>query len=325
MTTASIFTSLFTLLAVGAAVLLARAITRPLQALATAADAIARGDFGAQVDVRTGDELGGLARSFNAMAQSLARSRTTLEEYSRALEEKVLELERANHLKSEFLATISHELRTPLNVIIGYVEMLGAIQRYSRLQLDLITDILDFSRLSSGHISFHVERFELEPLLTEIRALYAARLASTRVQLDVVVAADLPPLESDRIKLQEIVRNLVDNAIKFTEDGVVSVTGQPGETSGWLRIEVADTGAGMPPEDLEYIFDAFHQVGASSTRGTGGVGLGLSIVKQLVDALGGRVSVTSRVGQGSTFTIDIPHCLPTTRAAHADGEEGMRE
>ena len=337
MTTASIFTSLFTLLAVGAAVLL----TRPLQALATAADAIARGDFGAQVDVRTGDELGGLARSFNAMAQSLARSRTTLEEYSGALEEKVLELERANHLKSEFLATISHELRTPLNVIIGYVEMLaeseggslspdqqemlGAIQRYSRLQLDLITDILDFSRLSSGRISFHVERFELEPLLTEIRALYAARLASTRVQLDVVVAADLPPLESDRIKLQEIVRNLVDNAIKFTEDGVVSVTGQPGETSGWLRIEVADTGAGMPPEDLEYIFDAFHQVGASSTRGTSGVGLGLSIVKQLVEALGGRVSVTSRVGQGSTFTIDIPHCLPTTRAAHADGEEGMRE
>ena len=341
MTTASIFTSLFTLLAVGAAVLLARAITRPLQALATAADAIARGDFGAQVDVRTGDELGGLARSFNAMAQSLARSRTTLEEYSGALEEKVLELERANHLKSEFLATISHELRTPLNVIIGYVEMLaeseggslspdqqemlGAIQRYSRLQLDLITDILDFSRLSSGRISFHVERFELEPLLTEIRALYAARLASTRVQLDVVVAADLPPLESDRIKLQEIVRNLVDNAIKFTEEGVVSVTGQAGETSGWLRIEVADTGAGMPPEDLEYIFDAFHQVGASSTRGTSGVGLGLSIVKQLVEALGGRVSVTSRVGQGSTFTIDIPHCLPTTRAAHADGEEGMRE
>ena len=341
MTTASIFTSLFTLLAVGAALLLARAITRPLQALATAADAIARGDFGAQVDVRTGDELGGLARSFNAMAQSLARSRTTLEEYSGALEEKVLELERANHLKSEFLATISHELRTPLNVIIGYVEMLaeseggslspdqqemlGAIQRYSRLQLDLITDILDFSRLSSGRISFHVERFELEPLLTEIRALYAARLASTRVQLDVVVAADLPPLESDRIKLQEIVRNLVDNAIKFTEEGVVSVTGQAGETSGWLRIEVADTGAGMPPEDLEYIFDAFHQVGASSTRGTGGVGLGLSIVKQLVEALGGRVSVTSRVGQGSTFTIDIPHCLPTTRAAHADGEEGMRE
>ena len=341
MTTASIFTSLFTLLAVGAALLLARAITRPLQALATAADAIARGDFGAQVDVRTGDELGGLARSFNAMAQSLARSRTTLEEYSGALEEKVLELERANHLKSEFLATISHELRTPLNVIIGYVEMLaeseggslspdqqemlGAIQRYSRLQLDLITDILDFSRLSSGRISFHVERFELEPLLTEIRALYAARLASTRVQLDVVVAADLPPLESDRIKLQEIVRNLVDNAIKFTEEGVVSVTGQAGETSGWLRIEVADTGAGMPPEDLEYIFDAFHQVGASSTRGTSGVGLGLSIVKQLVEALGGRVSVTSRVGQGSTFTIDIPHCLPTTRAAHADGEEGMRE
>jgi signal transduction histidine kinase len=341
MTTASIFTSLFTLLAVGAAVLLARAITRPLQALATAADAIARGDFGAQVEVRTSDELGGLARSFNAMAQSLARSRTTLEEYSRALEEKVLELERANHLKSEFLATISHELRTPLNVIIGYGEMLAeseggslspeqhemlaAIQRYTRLQLDLITDILDFSRLSSGRISFHVERFTLDPLLAEIRALYASRLANTRVQLDVVVAEDLPDLETDRIKLQEIIRNLVDNAIKFTEEGVVSVTGQPGTSPEWLRIEVADTGAGMPPGDLEYIFDAFHQVGASSTRGTGGVGLGLSIVKQLVEALGGRVSVTSRVGQGSTFTIDIPYRLPATTAVQAGAEEGLHD
>src|SRR5204863_7038214 len=134
----------------------------------TAADAIARGDFGAQVDVRTGDELGGLARSFNAMAQSLARSRTTLEEYSGALEEKVLELERANHLKSEFLATISHELRTPLNVILGYTEMLaegaggavtpaqaemiGTIDRYSRNQLELITSVLDFPRLSSGRV-----------------------------------------------------------------------------------------------------------------------------------------------------------------------------
>jgi signal transduction histidine kinase len=318
-TAATFSTALFNLLAVLGAVLLARAITRPLHALATAADTIARGDFNARVKVSGRDELGGLARSFNAMVESLARSRT-------ALEEKVSELQKANRLKSEFLATISHELRTPLNVIIGYVEMLaeggggtlsaqqsemlGAIRRYSKLQLDLITNVLDFSRLSSGKISFHVERFALAPLLTEVQALHGARMRNPRLGLVVSVDPDVPALETDRIKLQEIVRNLVDNAVKFTEQGTIKVTARRGEEPGTVTIEVSDTGPGIRPEDVRYIFDPFHQIGESSTRRTGGVGLGLSIVKQLVEALGGTVSVTSRLGEGSTFRVDLPCRLP---------------
>jgi signal transduction histidine kinase len=320
-TAATFSTALFNLLAVLGAVLLARAITRPLHALATAADTIARGDFNARVKVSGRDELGRLARSFNAMVESLARSRT-------ALEEKVSELQKANRLKSEFLATISHELRTPLNVIIGYVEMLaeggsgplttqqaemlGAIRGYSKLQFDLITNVLDFSRLASGKISFHVERFPLAPMLTEVQALHGARMRNPRLGLLVTVDPAVPELETDRIKLQEIVRNLVDNAVKFTEQGKVEVAARPGTEPGTVAIEVSDTGPGIRPEELRYIFDPFHQVGESSTRRTGGVGLGLSIVKQLVEALGGTVSVSSRLGEGSTFRVELPCRLPQT-------------
>src|SRR5437773_238723 len=203
----------------------------PAAAAAAPADAIARGDLHAKVEVPTHDEIGRLARSFNAMVESLTGSRA-------ALEEKVAELERANRLKSEFLATVSHELRTPLNVIIGYAEMLAdgtgghldeeqanmiaAIERYSRLQLDLIANVLDFARLSSGHISFQVERFALAPLLTEIQTLHTGRLRNPRLGLTVTIEPDLPMFETDRVKLQEIVHNLVDNAVKFTEAGRVA-------------------------------------------------------------------------------------------------------
>jgi signal transduction histidine kinase len=321
-TTAGAFTALFSLAAVLGALLLARAITRPLHVLAGAADTIARGDFATRVPVGSRDEVGALATSFNAMVESLADSRMSLEE-------KLAELERANRLKSEFLATISHELRTPLNVIIGYAEMLAegdgrvgpeqremieAIRRYSQLQLDLITSILDFSRLSSGRISFHVRRFALGPVLVEIHALYAARLRGPRVRLTVAVDPRLPQLETDRTKLQEVVRNLVDNAVKFTEDGVIAVSASA-IRSGWVRLEVADTGSGIDDAELHSVFDAFHQIGESSTRRTGGIGLGLSIVKQLVVALGGTISVASRLGEGSTFRVDLPCVLPVNGEA----------
>jgi signal transduction histidine kinase len=124
------------------------------------------------------------------------------------------------------------------------------------------------------------------------------------------------------VKLQEVVHNLVDNAIKFTHAGTIAVSARPAADPEWVTLEVHDTGAGIPPEDLENVFDPFHQSGTSSTRRTGGVGLGLSIVKQLVTALGGTVSVSSRVGEGSTFRVDIPCSLlePGRIPAAAEGE-----
>src|SRR5207244_4216846 len=192
-------------------------------------------------------------------------------------------------------------------------EMIATIDRYSRNQLGLITSVLDFTRLSSGRVSLNVERLALAPLLAEIQALQSARLRSPDVALTVTVEPEVAEIETDRVKIQEIVRNLVDNAVKFTEAGRIAVRAHLAEP-GRVAIDVADSGPGIPAEDIEVMFDAFHQLGASSTRGTGGVGLGLSIVRQLAEALGGSVSATSRLGEGSLFRVLIP-CVAGPEAA----------
>jgi signal transduction histidine kinase len=300
--------------AIGAAVLLARAITGPLAALAAAADAIAAGDLRTTVAVRRHDEIGVLAASFNAMVESLAQSRATLVD-------QVHELERVNRLKSEFVATVSHELRTPLNVMLGYLEMLRddvggpltpgqrelvtAIERYSLLQLDMITDVLDFSRLASGKVTCRVERFAVHPLLQDVLALHAPRAMERGLGLTLDAPADLPALETDRTKLEEILRNLVGNAVKFTDRGGVTVRARC-RGKERVGIEVADTGCGIDPADLPHVFEPFYQVGSSSTRTTGGVGLGLSIVRQLVTVLGGEVTIESGPGRGTLVRLEIP-------------------
>ncbi|HWP66224.1 MAG TPA: ATP-binding protein [Candidatus Limnocylindria bacterium] len=324
LTTAVVLTLGVLLAAVVAAVALARAITGPLAALAAAADHIGRGDLDASVRVSTRDEIGTLAASFNHMVERLAQSRA-------ALVDKVHELERVNRLKSEFVATVSHELRTPLNVILGYLEMLSegaegpltpgqralvaTIEHYSLLQLALVTDVLDFSRLASGKVALHVERFELRPLLDEITGGAATRAAGNGVRLVTDVAADLPALETDRLKLQEVIRNLVDNALKFTPAGAVIVTAQLVEDGERVAIEVRDTGVGIDPEDVPHVFEPFYQGGRSSTRSTGGVGLGLSIAQQRVALLGGEISVSSTLGTGSTFRVVVPVRPPSGVAA----------
>src|SRR5262249_3940574 len=196
----------FMAMGAAAAWIVARAMTRPLAALARATESVAAGDFSARVDVHRHDEIGTVAAAFNAMAESLERSH-------RSLEDKVNELERANHLKSEFLATVSHELRTPLNVIIGHTEMLDegglnvderrelvtTIRRYAELQLDLVTSVLDFERLAAGGITCRVETFTIAPLIDDVLTLQTAR-TRPGVQLVAQVAPDCPALVTDRIK-----------------------------------------------------------------------------------------------------------------------------
>jgi signal transduction histidine kinase len=317
--TSTLLTILFMVSGALAAWAVARAMTRPLAELERATGAVATGDFSARVVVRRDDELGTVGTAFNLMAESLARSH-------RALEDKVRELERANHLKSEFLATVSHELRTPLNVIIGHSEMLddaalgsaeharlvATVRRYAELQLDLVTSVLDFERLAAGGITCRPEPFALGPLVDDVLALQVARVRPG-VQLLAHVAPDTPALETDRLKVHQILRNLVDNAVKFTESGRIAIEAAPSTRAGFVRIAVTDTGPGVAAEDLPYIFEAFHQLGPSSTRRTNGVGLGLSIVQRLVAVLGGEIGVSSEIGWGSTFRIDLPCRLPDDR------------
>lgn len=340
----AVFAALVICFGVVGSVVFATVATRPLRTLVQGADAIARGEA-ARVDLRTGDEVEELATSFNMMVDNVAQVRAQFAEHRRTLEEQVgartarletlnRELQEANHLKSEFLATVSHELRTPLNVILGYCEMLAddpagtlsdeqrqliaAVQRYSKLQLDLITNVLDFSRLTSGKVSLHLERFELAPLLVDVQNLYKQRLTQSSVELRLLVDADVPELHTDRIKLQEVIRNLVENALKFTQRGRVTVAAHRSLTPDWITIEITDTGPGIAPEELPHIFEAFHQAGEVNTRGTSGVGLGLSIAKQLVEALCGTIGVSSQVGTGSSFRLEIP-----CRLSVADATEDL--
>jgi signal transduction histidine kinase len=230
---------------------------------------------------------------------------------------------RANAAKSEFLATVSHELRTPLNIIVGYTDLLmeeafdteeerrGALQRVSqqsRNLLDLIQSMLDLNRLEAGGIALVIEEFTLESLLERLRSSLPANWGKPGVDLRWKLSDGRARLRSDRGKIESVLRNLIHNALKYTEQGSVSVSADV-ETRR-VRFAVTDTGQGIAEADLGQIFDMFVQGNSGPPRG-GGVGLGLYIVSRLTRALGGEVAVESRLGEGSRFTVTIPLAAPS--------------
>jgi len=227
--------------------------------------------------------------------------------------------EAANRVKSEFLATMSHELRTPLSVILGYgsllVEgMLGSlseeqshslrrINNSARELLDLITAILDVSRLEAGRLPMEIKIVEVPTLLEEIKAETEAERERVDLIYTWTIQGDLPPLYTDRDKLKIVLKNLIRNAVKFTKEGSVTVEAQG--LCGGIEVRVIDTGIGIPVEALELIFEPFRQVGTVSSGGRG-IGLGLHIVKRLLALLGGTIRVESKLGAGSTFRVWMP-------------------
>jgi PAS domain S-box-containing protein len=228
--------------------------------------------------------------------------------------------EAADRLKSEFLATMSHELRTPLNVILGYVELLveggfgavtaaqGAVLRRleqnTRVLCELISMVLDLNRLEAGRLPLDVKGVELGALLEEIRAEMQGLCEQSGLSFRWQVEAALPVVQTDPGKLKVIVKNLVGNAIKFTPRGRVTVRAQA-QPAG-VEIGVSDTGIGIAPEAQALIFEPFRQVDSAATRRYAGSGLGLHIVKRLLEVLGGTVSVQSALGHGSTFRVWLP-------------------
>jgi len=251
------------------------------------------------------------------IAGGLAQTASLVLENARLVED----LKRANRLKSEFVATMSHELRTPLNIIMGYNDLLleevfGSLtpeqadslqymERSSCELLELITATLDLSRLETGRLTLDVAVIHLPDLLHEIDVeTREAREEKPRVAFSWQIAPGLPPLQTDRVKLKIALKNLISNALKFTDDG--SVTVSVAADDGGVAISVADTGIGIAAEAQEIIFEPFRQVDSSLTRVYGGVGLGLYVVRRLLDMLGGTISVDSEVGRGSTFRVWIP-------------------
>jgi signal transduction histidine kinase len=230
----------------------------------------------------------------------------------------------ADRVKTEFLATVSHELRTPLTSLLGYVELLidgsyglvsddqrkalGRVRSASEVLQHAISRMLDASRIEFGHEKLHCEEFELAALFDDMRPEFTPR---PNVALHWPPATGVPALRTDSDKLRTILRNLVENALKYTPNGLVTVDARWVRQSDDVEIRVADTGIGIATEELDSVFEAFSQ---GSNRDDprekrGGVGLGLYIVQRLANRLGGEVAVAAKIGAGSTFTLRIPRLL----------------
>lgn len=276
-----------------------------------------------------------LIRDISARKQAEDRLRAIQEQYTTELAAKNLQLEarnrdveRANRLKSEFLASMSHELRTPLHTIIGFSELLteelegplapkqkrfmGHILQDSRHLLELINDILDLSKIEAGRLELQLSAFEFEACLDDVLA--GIRQQAALKNISVAIQNSFHEiLFADRVRTKEILYNLLSNAVKFTPDGG-SVWVESAASDGFLTVTVADTGIGIPPEEHKTVFEKFYQVG-STTKGTReGTGLGLPITQKLVELHGGRIWLNSEPGKGSRFTFTLPIGGPQSRA-----------
>jgi PAS domain S-box-containing protein len=232
----------------------------------------------------------------------------------------------ANRAKSEFLATMSHELRTPLNAVLGYTQLflsdafgsLTADQLYglrrvddnAQALLDLISSVLDLSRLEEGRLPLDLRETQVGAVLQEVQAETRGLQEQTPLQFVWESEAALPVLYTDPGKLKIVLKNLVGNAVKFTPSGSITVAARGAE--GGVEFRVTDTGIGIPPEALGAIFEPFRQLEHAVTRQNGGTGLGLHIVQRLLEMLGGTITVESEVGQGSTFRVWLPYASTLT-------------
>ena len=277
-------------------ILLARAISRPVRELTAATRVVAEGDLGHQVAVRSKDDLGGLARSFNQMSADLAHS---------------------TMLRRQMTADIAHDLRTPLSIILGYTEALsdgklrGTPEMYEAMHGEaqhlqrLIDDLRTLSLADAGELSLTKVRVAPHTLLERTAAAHAVGTVQRDIALQVTAAADLPPIDVDPGRMAQVLGNLVDNALRHTEPGG-QITLAAESDGRAVHLRVRDSGAGILPEDLPYVFERFYRGDEARQQQDGASGLGLAIARSLVEAHGGSISVESTVGEGSSFTIELP-------------------
>lgn len=260
-----------------------------------------------------------IIRDTSERKQAEDRFRELQQVYTRELESRNREVERANQLKSEFLASMSHELRTPLHTIIGFTELLAEelegplnekqqrfmdhIHKDSLHLLTLINDILDISKIESGRIELRRETFDLGVVLEETLSSVRPQAAAKSIAIE--TSLSIPSVVfADRMRVKQVLFNLLSNALKFTpEGGKVRVEGALRD--GFVEISVSDTGIGIPKDQHQAVFDKFHQVGATTKGVREGTGLGLAISKALVEEHGGRIWLESELGKGSRFTFTI--------------------
>ncbi|MDQ6989523.1 MAG: response regulator [Mariprofundaceae bacterium] len=271
-----------------------------------------------------------LLRGMQLQYQELESYKESLEQQAEVLQARATQLEEATRLKSEFLANMSHELRTPMNSIIGFtkrvlkkagdelspkhIKNLNTVERNAHHLLGLINSLLDLSKIEAGKMDIFAEDFDIAGLLIEVMELTDSLVSNKGIRIHHEVPDEPISIYSDKTKLKQILINLVSNAVKFTDEGGItlhaSLVGSKSEQA--VELQVIDTGTGMEEAALAYIFEAFRQVDGSNTRNHGGTGLGLNITSRFCEMLGGEVKVRSEVGVGSTFIVTLPlHYKPS--------------
>ncbi len=327
------------LLAVLAGWLMSRQIAKPIRQLAGASEKVAQGDLSLSVELKSSDEIGILAHSFNQMILSLRKSRDELQQWGKNLERKVkqrtadleqksrelaganVRLEEMSQLKSQFLANMSHELRTPLNSILGFSEVLqekmfgelnekqeeyvNYIGESGQHLLSLINDILDLSKIEAGKLEMEPAEVRLGDLLQNSLTMVKEKALSHGIELSLKLENEIPHIYADERMVKQVVFNLLSNAVKFTLDGgkVGLEAGKEGED---IRITVWDTGIGIKEEDKGKLFNAFQQLDSGMEKRYQGTGLGLALSKRLVEMHGGRIWVEGEPGKGSRFSFTLP-------------------
>ena len=309
-------------------------IVRRIQALVQAAKRLSAGDLGTRTGLPHGSgELNQLAAAFDEMAASLEkhelqqRLEEDLRRHNEALEEENRRVREVNQLKSEFVSLVSHELRTPLTAITGYLdllledqsgqaakspEILSIVKRNTDRLVKLLDDLLDLSRIESGKFELNLTAVDVMALIAEVVSLLRPQIEAKDQQLTVDPAETLPLVRGDADRIRRILINLLSNAHKYTPPaGHIWVTAH--RLQGWVQIDVRDNGIGFSLEEQAHLFDKFFRAQQPATQEVGGTGLGLPITRLLVELHGGRISVVSAPGQGSTFSFTLP-------VAHAIGE-----
>lgn len=295
-------------------------LTRHLKNLQEASVRIAEGNWGHRIPVHGQDELQDTARAFNQMATNIQQMQAKEREIQAVLRQAKEQAEAANEAKSQFLANTSHELRTPLHGIIGLGDSLlagvaGPLAPQARENLEmiissarrlasLVNDILDFSTLQNRRLEIRQQPVDLLRVMEIVLPLLRPLLEGKSLQLRHELSRELPLVDGDENRIQQILLNLLGNAIKFTERGEVWLSARVQED--WLEIAVHDTGIGIPVDKQELVFEEFRQADASTERSYGGTGLGLSVTRQLVELHGGRIWLESREGEGSIFYFTLP-------------------
>lgn len=302
---------------------ISRSIAKPVVLLTEITQQISNGAYDRRTNITAKDEIGQLAQSFDRMANEIERREAYLLETAENLKVATAQAKSATKIKSEFLANMSHELRTPLNAIIGFSDMLlmgiaGELNSQQRHQVErlrlngnrllaLVNDILDLTRIEARRVELILKPFSPRALSERLASQMEVLAKENDLNFGINVARDVPEkLVGDEKRLEQVVVNLLSNAFKFTQQGSVRLDITASIAEKQWTISVSDTGIGIPPHAINVIFEEFRQLDGTSTRAYQGSGLGLAITRNLVRIMNGEITVQSKMGEGSTFTIVLP-------------------